>query len=381
MTDQTKRVLVFIDDSLLPEGREVVTRRWSQLIPRLKDSEFDVSLATLRDPGALNDILDAQGFRVFHLGMRSMQSVPTALARLGSIIHRGQIDVLHSFEVIPAALGGLAGLGSPRTIRIYFRAHTSGGRRLTYASRVAARLNHVTFGASEAVARAAMADDRSPATKIRVVPHGVIRPRDVSVREVDALRRQLSISADRKVVVMVGRLRAEKGTQVLIDAIRKLWVDSADPPDLVVIGSGPEESALAESGPKSPDRFGTRVHLVGHQSDIAPWHALADVVVVPSLREAFGLAAAEALAAGRPVVASRVGGLPEVVSDGVTGFLVDVGDADGFARAIGLLLDDDLLRERMGRAGCAAYEERFTLEAQASRWRKAWRELIEARQR
>lgn len=103
-------------------------------------------------------------------------------------------------------------------------------------------------------------------------------------------------------------------------------------------------------------------HGAAYGPDKAALFARADVFVFPSHREAFGLVAAEAMSAGLPVVAAKVGSLPEMVEEGENGFLVDVGDDAALAERIGRLLSDPELRQSMGRAGYARYRDRFTLE-------------------
>jgi glycosyltransferase involved in cell wall biosynthesis len=122
-------------------------------------------------------------------------------------------------------------------------------------------------------------------------------------------------------------------------------------PELVVLcaGDGPHRGAFereaAERGLTNAVRF------LGHRADVPALLALSRLVVLPSLAESFGFAALEAMSLGRPVVASRAGGLPEVVRDGDTGLLVDVGDAAGLARAMVALLRDPERAAALGAAG------------------------------
>src|SRR5207248_2663040 len=120
------------------------------------------------------------------------------------------------------------------------------------------------------------------------------------------------------------------------------------PARLVLIGDGPDradvERQVAEHGLEGVVAF------AGEQHDLVPWLSAADLFLLPSEQESFGLAALEAMACEVPVVASRVGGLPEVIDDGRTGYLCAPTDLDGMAeRGLALLLDSDL-RSRIGRA-------------------------------
>ncbi|MDT4987529.1 MAG: hypothetical protein QOI74_1623 [Micromonosporaceae bacterium] len=172
--------------------------------------------------------------------------------------------------------------------------------------------------------------------------------------------------ATRPRLLFVGRLEHVKGVQVLLAALPAVLARHPDTV-LTVCGSGPLEAALRER----VDRLGltSSVEFVGwlphHQ--LAGRLADADVVVVPSLApEAFGLTCLEAMAAGTPVVASAVGGLPDLVRPGVTGELVAPGDPAALAGAVDGLLADEVRRRRLGRAG-RRRAARFTMTAQLAR--------------
>ncbi len=128
----------------------------------------------------------------------------------------------------------------------------------------------------------------------------------------------------------VGRLSEEKGVRVLAAAAEGL--------PLVVVGDGPLRDLLPQAVGFVPP------------GELGPWYERASVVVVPSLREGYGMVAREAMAHGRPVVASAVGGLPDAVEDGVTGLLVPAGDATALRAALDRLLGDAALRSRLGSA-------------------------------
>jgi glycosyltransferase involved in cell wall biosynthesis len=131
-------------------------------------------------------------------------------------------------------------------------------------------------------------------------------------------------------VLAVGRLVPEKGFDVLLKAVGS--IESASRPPVTIIGIGPERENLVLQA----RRLEVELHLPGAVSprDMSDWYRRCRVVAVPSLREGFGLVAAEASAAGRTVVGTRVGGLPQIVDHGVSGLLVEPGDSDAFAEAL-----------------------------------------------
>jgi glycosyltransferase involved in cell wall biosynthesis len=150
------------------------------------------------------------------------------------------------------------------------------------------------------------------------------------------------------VVAIVASLHERKGHAVLLDALALLAARGVEPLCLAA-GTGPEGDALQDRA-RSLGITGS-VRWLGQVADVRPVLAAADVVVMPSLAEGLGVAAIEAMAAGRPVVASAVGGLPELITDDVQGLLVPPRDAGALATALERCLADPALRARLGAAG------------------------------
>jgi glycosyltransferase involved in cell wall biosynthesis len=163
------------------------------------------------------------------------------------------------------------------------------------------------------------------------------------------------------VVAVIGRLEPQKGHRVLFDALPRVRAEIADL-RVVVVGEGTLRPALE----RQVTRLGleTCVEFVGYQADIGPWLGAADVTVLPSFYEGLPLVAIESLAAGRPMVASAVDGVPEVVVDGETGLTVPPGEPGLLADALIRMLADQGLRERLGETGRRLVRERFTKERQ-----------------
>ncbi len=176
-----------------------------------------------------------------------------------------------------------------------------------------------------------------------------------------ALRARFGIGVDVPLVGFAGRLSWEKGPDVFL---RTALVASASRPDahFVLVGEGPMRDPLRAF----VERFelGDRVHFAGLQAEMPSVFAEFDVVVAASRSEAMPLAVMEAMACGVPVVACKVGAVPDMVQHGVTGWLVDAGDEEGLSARILDLLSDEAVRLAAGRAGRLRAVERFTLSAQ-----------------
>jgi glycosyltransferase involved in cell wall biosynthesis len=316
--------------------RSESSRYFETAVPLLHSSGVDVSLVSLRPPGTLHDALTSRGIPALSLNSRTARSYPWAAVRLRSMLAACRPDVLHAHEPIASTLAGLATLGNRTApVAIFHRHHTYLPGRQAAFSWAASRLCPWTMAVSQAVADAAMTIDRVSPRRVCVAQNGIPPLRHVSDGEVKEIRVRLGIAKDSHVVVIVARLRVDKGVQTVIRAMPTIRSQSARQVHLVIVGDGPmydNLQALALT-------YGSRgITFVGHQDDVASWYALADVVAVPSLTESFGLSALEAMAAARPVVASRVGGLREVVADRVSGVLVPPGDPNALAAAISRLL-------------------------------------------
>lgn len=367
------RAVVLIDDGHDESAHAFVARRWTRLLLMLQSPDTRAHLATMRHASRINDLLSSSGVPSVSLGLSSSWRSPLALVRLLTYCRKERIELIHGHQVIPAILAGCAARLLPGVTAVFFRSHTHGSTKLKWASRVAGRLCHYTMGGSKAVLEYALELDRTPMDRLRYVMNGVEDMRSVAATEIGELRHRLGISEEAAVVSTVCRLRSEKGLMVLLDAVEILVQERSLSVHVVVAGAGPEESNLKR---RAALTLKDVVHFVGHQDDIALYHSVGDISVVPSLKEAFGLAAAEAMACARPVVGSAVGGLREVIADGSTGFLVPPSDPEELARGLQRLLEDAELRSKMGKAGQDRFQRMFTLATMVEGWRVCWQEFV-----
>jgi glycosyltransferase involved in cell wall biosynthesis len=172
-----------------------------------------------------------------------------------------------------------------------------------------------------------------------------------------------SIPEASPIVGVVARLEAEKGHRTLIDC----WplVLAAHPEAwLLIVGEGSERNSL--EGQAASLGIADHIVFTGRREDVPAVTAALDVAVLPSYREAQGLSVLEAMALSRPVVASNVGGIPEMIEDGVSGLLVPPGDCDALAAAIIRLLSDHPFADMMAKRGHDLAHERFCIELMTS---------------
>jgi glycosyltransferase involved in cell wall biosynthesis len=219
------------------------------------------------------------------------------------------------------------------------------------------RMDHLV-----AVSRAIVhkiAEERPSTIPVSLVHNGVDLTRYDRTEACCTLPEEYGLEPGAQIVGVVGRLEPEKGHPTLIDAW-PLVLKAVPGACLLIVGEGSRRDALehqvAELG------IGRRVIFTGRRDDVPSVTAALDVAVLPSYREAQGLTILEAMALSRPVVASNVGGIPEMVEDGRTGLLVPTHDHEALAAAITRLLLDHPLADMLARAGHDLVHERFCVE-------------------
>ncbi len=328
----------------------------ARLLAHLDRERFTPHVACLYNGDrAVAQEIRSLGIPVIDLGMTAKWRAD-AMGRLYRLLRRVRPTILHTWmfhaNVPGRVLGRLAGvpiiIGSERTM-----GQEAGWRyRLNrWTHPLADRIVCV----SQQVADFVVGHANTPREKTVVIHNGVdLRAfhRSITVREA---RSSLGLPLDAAIAGTVTRLSPVKRLDVLIQAVGSL-------PDVhsVIVGDGSQQAPLVRMADQLD--LGSRVHFVGHQQDVRPWLAAFDVFVLPSDWEGMSNALLEAMAASLPVVATRVGGTPEVVVEGVTGLLVPPGDPRSLARAVHHLLSHPHVRREMGKAGRARVEQSFLIE-------------------
>jgi glycosyltransferase involved in cell wall biosynthesis len=340
---------------LAPAGAE---RCVYELARRLDKGSFDVSVAALRG-GAVAEMLAEAGVPVRVLDVRSRLDLPR-LARLARWMREDRPDVLHT-HLYHADLVGRIAASMASVPHVVHTVHTAEARFRPWQfafAHLAARSCDRIVAVSESARDHHAARAHLPLDVYTVIPNGVdvaAFARDPAARA--TLRRQWGAADDEFIFAYVGRLSEEKGVETLLEAVSLPAARQAGL-RLVIAGDGPRRT-LVERFLVTP--AGERTRWLGFVKDVRGVLSAADALVMPSRWEGFGLAAAEAMAAALPVVASDVPGLRDVVDDGATGVLVPAEDAARLAEAMGRLARDRETCARMGAAGHARAAARFDI--------------------
>jgi glycosyltransferase involved in cell wall biosynthesis len=302
---------------------------------------------------------------------------------LSSILRRERIDIVHCHM----AIASFCAAPTARLSGVPTVIETTHGREIWrenktikgsyWFDRQIGRLIDRFIAVSDAVSRHLLENKRMPAHKVTVIRNGrdLSQFRPATRRQGAAARAAFGLT-DEPTIVMIARFSVEKGHALLIDALRLI---AARWPRLAVVlaGDGPlEEEIKAQC-----ERYGLgdNVRFLGYRSDTEKLLAAADVVALPSKVEGLPLVAVEALAAARPLVATAVGGTPEVVVNGETGILVPPDDPAAFGKALDMLLSEPELRTRLGACGRKLAEKCFDVRTQIRRTVDLYRELSRAR--
>ena len=373
------RVVIMIDHFVLSGGGE---RLAIQTATRLDPARFHTTLCVTRwVPGAVEtdaaatralDELRASGAELLGLERAGTADIPAWAPLLRKL--RTGTDVLHAHKfgsnVWAATLGSLA-----RVPVVIAHEHTwafEGQPLRRFLDReLIARRSDAFLAVSRADRDNMVAVEGISPGAVRLLPNGIPRQ---PAGDRDKLRSELGIGAEDSLIGAVAVLRPQKQLELFVRAAARAMRDR---PRLhaVIAGDGEDrgrlEEVVAELG------VGERVKLLGARSDVPDVLASLDVAVSSSRFEGSPLAMMEQMAAGLPVVATRVGGVPDVVEDGVTGLLVDPGDLDALAAAIGELVDDPERARAMGERGRERQGREFDLEVMVGRIESLYEELWE----
>lgn len=293
-----------------------------------------------------------------------------ALLHLYRLIRRERPSVVHLHLLKARALGGIAArlAGVPLVVETlhghllqgYYGA--IGARFVLAIERVIGRwLADAVIALSDGQRQALLRWRIAAPAKIHVVPLGLeLEPFLADPAAPGSLRRELGIGEDRFVVGAVGRFVPIKGYGVLLRAVQKLAPVIGGQLVVVLVGDGPLRGELEAEAERL--RIRHLVRFLGWRTDVAHVYPDLDVMVQPSFNEGTPVSLIEAMAAARPVIATRVGGVPDVVDDGRSGLLVPPGDPAALAEAVQRLWRDPVLRRRLGDEGRRAVYPRYGLD-------------------
>jgi glycosyltransferase involved in cell wall biosynthesis len=310
-----------------------------------------------------------------------------ATLRLARLIRRERPDILHTHTAKAGTVGRvaamLAGRRRPPIVVHTFHGHVLRGyfgrfRSLFFRLLERWLAAHTTalIAVSPQVRDDLVALRIAPRERFAVIRLGIELDERVAAEQNGRLesRRYLGIPDQRFAVGWIGRMTSVKRTNDVLVAFKRVR-DSGVDACLCMVGDGPDRPQLEQRAHELGVMRDTL--FLGYQEDVAPYYAAFDALVLPSSNEGTPVSAIEALAAGRPVVATRVGGVPDVVREGEDGFLVEAGDTEQLAERLVRLARDPQLRERMGEQGRERVLPRYAVDRLVDDVDRLYRTLLE----
>ncbi|MFN0153785.1 MAG: glycosyltransferase family 4 protein [Gaiella sp.] len=329
-----------------------------------------------RGEESMEFVADRQGIEIVRVAGLSRELSPirdlVAAVRLARVIRDVRPHIVHTHTAKAGAVGRLAArlasIGPGRRIVVVHTFHghvlrgyfgSLGTRIFRTIETVLARLSDRLIAVSPEVRDELVALGVAPASKFEVVRLGIdLEPRVRTTQDPAEIRRRVGIPTERFVVGWFGRMTGVKRTTDLLDVLTSLRERGVDAL-LLLVGDGTDRAELEQLAHK---RGVARSCLfLGYQDDVAPWYAICDAFLLTSANEGTPVVLIEALAAGVPAVATKVGGVRDVVDDGISGYVVRAGDTHAMAERLERLARDPELRRRMGEAGRAKVLERYAV--------------------
>ena len=311
-----------------------------------------------------------------------------SVLRVAELIRDERPHILHTHTAkagaIARAAALLAGGARPPVVLHTFHGHVlkgyfNAGRTALFrqVERTLARASDVLVAVSPEVRDELVELGVAPYEKFVVIRLGIPLEERLGDPTADSdYRRLYGIPEDAFVVGWVGRMTGIKDTGAVVDIVRAAR-DRGVNAVLCMVGDGPEREVLEQLAHKlGVARY---CYFVGYQSDVAGYYRLFDAFLLPSVNEGTPVSAIESLASGTPVVANRVGGVPDVVRDEVDGFLVEPGDTDAATARLAELAADPLLRARLGESGRSRVLERYSVERLVDDVDRLYRSLLAAK--
>jgi L-malate glycosyltransferase len=308
---------------------------------------IEVTVVVLTGEGPREAALRAAGVPVVHIGLQQpgdWTAVPRLFAaarRLTRYLRTARPDLVHAFLFHSYVLGALAARLAKVPVFVAGRRSLDdfklGRRWVRYTEWCATRMTDLLVANAQAVAECARTTERVPADKLTVIYNGL-------PAEAFEPAQPVRLDTVDPVLLCVANLKSYKGHAILLEAAAILR-ERGMPCTLALAGDGPEREALD----RQARELGVDARLLGSRTDVDRLLAAADIAVLPSLTEGLSNAVMEAMAAGKPVVATAVGGTPELLADG-RGVLVPPGDPVALADALATVLLDPGYADRLGRA-------------------------------
>ena len=348
--------VVYLAHTLAVGGAEEMVLNLVRYLP----PEFERSVVCIDQPGPIGAEVQKSGVPFHALGLRPGLRRPVDLFRLQQFIHDREPTIVHTFLLTASLYGRFAAMLARVPIVIGTEVNVYERKRPLHqvAERWLMRRTDAVIASAESVRDFYVAQISADPAKVVVIYNAVDWSQLQTTKTRDAVRAEVGVPANAPAAGIIARLTEQKAHRVLFDAIASRPELSAL--HLIAVGDGELRDELR----RRVEQLGiaNRVHFVGARRDLGNLLGAIDMFMMPSLWEGLPLSLVLAMGAGLPVIASRVAGIPEVVTDNVSGVLVDPGDVPQLAAAMVGVLQDAALGASLGQAARGFVRPRFGVD-------------------
>ena len=368
---QKKFNLMAVISNLRAGGAE---RMFIELLLRLKES-FNVSVACIRDKGELAPLLEDKSIKV-HISYFKGRLDPKSLFNLASLLKRENIHIVHTHMYRPNISGAIGAFIArvPVIVSHVHTVHQWDTKRQIFMDKITTGMKDKIIALSEEVKKAYTEKVNANPEKVRVIYNGVDSQIYRADKSQSELRENFNIKNRSPVIGIIGRLAPEKDHITFLEAadiVSKACPEAC----FLIVGKGPEEENIRSCVERL--NLADKVIVAGYRKDIPEVLNILDIFVISSVREGFSLAILEAMAAGKPVIATDVGGNREAVIDGETGFIVPQKKPLLMASKILNLISNPELRAMMGEKGYQRVVKKFSIGNMLTETSELYSEILD----
>jgi len=335
--------------------------------------DFDIEICCFDSLGVYSEELEKKGIKVSFLPRKKGVDWLYAL-RLSKFIKSQRIDIIHAHNFTAWFYAGLAGFLSDK--KVVYTEHDNSyasSRHVRLISNLLKRKTAKVITVSQNVK--STFEKYSGVKEVEVVYNGIDKDvfKPVDIAEKNLRRKQYGFSENDILLGMVGRIDKLKNQRCLIEVLPELIGKFGQNTKLILIGDGCLKESL--QGKVKNMHLDKNVNFMGERSDIAGLLPVLDVFLLPSLAEGLPVSVIEAMACGLAIVASRVGGIPELIQDGENGILIDPKKKEDLLQAIIKLLNDKEQRQIMGQRARNKFIESFSLDRMINNYQAIYKDL------
>ncbi|MGR3174885.1 MAG: glycosyltransferase [Candidatus Scalindua sp.] len=347
--------VIHLVDELTIGGLEKIL---TTIVLNLDRKKYNVSVWCLREGGFFANKLVKEGIDVKILHISTSRN-PLSIYKLYKLLKNRKFDIIHTHAYSAGTIGRISAFlaGVPVIISHNHSVYDYYNRYYHFVEWLLCLITDKIICVSDIVKKFANETQRINAKKLITIHNGLDSEYTVSEKRTSGLRKVLDIPADHSIICTIAHMEEHKGIKYLLESA-SLLLQSRNDISFLLVGEGAlkEELKILSTDLK----IEKNVIFTGERSDIPEILSLTDIFVLPSLREGMPLSILEAMDCGKPIIATNVGGVPEIVKDGVNGILVSPKDPEALYSAMNELLDDRKRQEKMGRNGKRVCNESFS---------------------